>query len=96
LFNQLQVEVGVKLKTSGTYDWSARLVDSAGREIGFYTHRLVLSAGDAQISFVFDGNRIGQNGQGGPYFVKDLLIAGPSGSNLVRGGPKPLNSDHRF
>ncbi|WP_024297398.1 dockerin type I domain-containing protein [Methylomicrobium lacus] len=83
LFNQLQVEVGVKLKTSGTYVWSARLVDSTGTEIGFYTHQLDLSAGDAQISFVFDGSRIGTNGQDGPYFVKDLLIAGPSGSNLV-------------
>jgi hypothetical protein len=76
LFNQLQVDVGVKLKDTGTYDWNARLVDAAGTEIGFYTRQASLNAGDSQINFVFDGARIGRNGKDGPYFVKGLLMVG--------------------
>ncbi|WP_367155721.1 dockerin type I repeat-containing protein [Methylomonas sp. HYX-M1] len=82
LFNQLQVGVAVKLINSGTYEWSARLVDSRGTEIGFYTKRAFLNAGNSQIDFVFDGSRIGKNGRDGPYFVKSLLMYGTS-TNLV-------------
>ncbi|WP_033194290.1 dockerin type I repeat-containing protein [Methylomonas sp. MK1] len=82
LFNQLHVGVAVKLINSGTYEWSARLVDSRGTEIGFYTRRASLNAGNSQIDFVFDGTRIGKNGRDGPYFVKSLLMYGTN-TNLV-------------
>ena len=81
-FNQLRVDVAAQLQNSGTYTWSARLVDERGTEIGFYTTTAFLSAGNAQIGFVFDGTRIGQNGKDGPYYVKSLLMFG-SGANLV-------------
>jgi hypothetical protein len=83
LFNQLQVNVGIQLPRTDIYEWSARLVDKKGTEIGFYTRRAQLSAGTGMLNFVFDGERIGRNGVDGPYFVKSLLIFGQSGGNLV-------------
>ena len=82
LYDQLKVDVGVKLKNAGTYTWSARLVDSLGVEIGFYNGNASLAAGNAQINFIYDGSRIGKNGRNGPYFVKSLLMFG-GGANLV-------------
>jgi hypothetical protein len=82
LFNRLNVDVDVNLSKSGVYEWSARLVDSQGAEIGFYTSRASLGVGKQAIRFVFDGERIGKNGQDGPYFVKGLLMFG-GGTNLV-------------
>jgi hypothetical protein len=82
IYNLLNVDVGVKLSQSGVYEWSGRLVDAQGVEIGFYTNRAYLSAGKTAIRFNFDGERIGKNGKDGPYFVKSLLIFG-GGANLV-------------
>jgi len=83
LFDQLSVDLGVELATAGFYEWSARLVDKAGTEIGFATGRGSLGAGTTSIQLLFDGRPIGQNGFDGPYFIRSLLMAGPGGANLV-------------
>lgn len=83
LFDELHVSVEVDLARTDFYEWSARLVDRNGTEIGFDTRRATLSAGVTSIPFVFDGEAIGKNGVDGPYFVKSLLIFGRSGANLV-------------
>ena len=83
LFDQLAVDLGVELATAGLYEWSSRLVDKSGVEIGFATGRGSLSAGVTTIPLVFDGRLIGSKGFDGPYFIRSLLISGPSGANLV-------------
>ncbi len=83
LFDQLSVDLGVTLANAGFYEWSARLVDKAGKEIGFATGRGSLSAGNTSINLLFDGRPIGQNGVDGPYSIRSLLMAGPGGANLV-------------
>lgn len=83
LFDELYVDVEIALTRRDFYEWSARLVDANGTEIGFDTRRATLDPGITDIRFVFDGERIGNNGVDGPYFVKGLLIFGRSGANLV-------------
>ena len=83
LFDKLQIDLGVELLAGGTFDWSARLVDRNGLEIGFATNRGSLAAGVGQIRLEFDGRLIGANGFDGPYFVRSLLISGTGGANLV-------------
>jgi hypothetical protein len=83
LFDKLQIDLGVELLAAGTFDWSARLVDRNGLEIGFATNRGTLAAGVGQIRLEFDGRTIGANGFDGPYFVRSLLISGSGGANLV-------------
>lgn len=84
LYDLLRVDLEVALARSDVYEWSARLVDRGGTEIGFYTRRATLPAGIVDIEFVFDGETIGMNGVDGPYFVRSLLIFGRSGANLVK------------
>ncbi len=81
LFDELHVDVEVKLTTTDFYEWSARLVDVNGTEIGFDSRKATLSVGTASINFVFDGKLISQ--VDGPYFVKGLLMFGKTGANLV-------------
>ena len=82
-YEELHVNVEVSLVRTDFYQWSARLVDRHGTEIGFSTRQGSLSAGVTHINFVFEGQGIGGNGVDGPYFVKGLLIFGNSGANLV-------------
>lgn len=79
----MQVEVEVALTTSDFYQWSARLVDVNGTELDFASHSGSLSAGLTEIDFKFDGEKIGENGVNGPYFVKGLLMFGQAGANVV-------------
>jgi hypothetical protein len=84
LFDQLHVDVELELTTTDFYEWSARLVDVNGTEMGFDSRSATLNTGKATINFVFDGNLIGKNCVNGPYFVKGLLIHGhQSGGSLV-------------
>lgn len=83
LFDRLQIDLGVDLAAAGTYDWSARLVDRNGLELGFASNRGSLPAGSTSVRLEFDGRAIGVNGLDGPFFVRSLLIANTSGANLV-------------
>lgn len=83
LYDRLKVSVEVELANADNYSWSARLVDPAGTEIGFFAGSGSLNAGLASIDFFFDGESIGVNGKNGPYSVKGLLMFGYGGANLV-------------
>lgn len=83
LFDRLSVTLGVDLATSGFYEWSARLVDRNGAELGFATGAGNLAAGSASVNLSFDGRPIGVNGLDGPYFLRSFLMASPSGANVV-------------
>lgn len=83
LFDELRVEVEVELAEADFYEWSASLMDINGTTIDFDIRRGALDAGLTTIDFVFDGNKIVQNGVNGPYFVKALGMFGQNGSNVV-------------
>lgn len=83
LFDRLDVTVDVDLVESGLYEWSARLVDENGNEIGFDTARGSLSAQADTLSFAFDGVPIGENGVDGPYQLVDLIMFG-AGQSAVQ------------
>jgi Dockerin type I domain len=83
LFERLQIDLGVDLLASGSCDWSARLVDRNGAELGFATGSGSLAAGARTIRFEFDGRAIAANGLDGPFSVRSLLMSCSNGANLV-------------
>lgn len=82
LFDILRVDLNVDLLAGGVYQWSARLVDSNGKEIDFSGNSGPLNAGVNTITLTFDGRKIGANGVNGPYAVKGFLIFG-AGNSLI-------------
>jgi pimeloyl-ACP methyl ester carboxylesterase len=82
LFDLLRVRIGVDVDAAGFYNWSARLEDSNGTELGFASNAAFLSAGHNEIELTYDGQAIGRNGVDGPYFVRSLLMFG-AGRSLV-------------
>ncbi|MGH7857928.1 MAG: choice-of-anchor X domain-containing protein [Candidatus Binatia bacterium] len=74
LFDRLEVEVEVDLLRSGTYQVSARLVDSDGKGVGVHELSASLGAGVRTLRFEFDGCEIGSNPGTGPYALRDFLI----------------------
>jgi len=83
LFDALNVTLGLEVLAAGVYDWSARLVDRNGAELGFASGRGVLADGSGAITLRFEGRAIGVNGLDGPYHIRSLLIAGPNGASLL-------------
>ncbi|HET8798584.1 MAG TPA: choice-of-anchor X domain-containing protein [Thermoanaerobaculia bacterium] len=81
-FDQLNITLEVAADFAGTYQYSARLSDVNGQELGFRSGSRFLSAGINQIPFSFAGFPIGQNGVDGPYFLSNLLLFG-GGRSLV-------------
>jgi hypothetical protein len=77
------VAVQVDIAVADTYQWSARLLDVNGKEIGFYSGKGSLGAGLKTINLRFSGTTIGANGIAGPYYVRGLLMYGQKGANLV-------------
>jgi pimeloyl-ACP methyl ester carboxylesterase len=91
LFDILRVGVEIDVATAGVYNWSARLTDRNGKEIGFSTNSGSLAAGLGTLQLNYDGHAIGLNGVDGPYFINSLLVFGPGGSlvapNALTTGP---------
>lgn len=81
-FEHLKVGIGIEVINSGSYNWSARLSDRNGTDLGFASNSGVLSAGSNTIFLTFDGEAIGRNGVDGPYFVRGLIVFG-TGDSLV-------------
>lgn len=81
-FDLLDVVIEVEVTNSGSYEWSARLTDKNGTEIGFASSTGSFNAGANNLTFTFAGEPIGQNGVDGPYFVRGLLVNG-GGDSLV-------------
>ena len=82
LFNLLDVGVEVEIINPGFYQWSARLADRTGKEIGFAAGNDFFNSGLNTMTFTFNGAPIGQNGIDGPYFVRGLILFG-AGDSLV-------------
>ncbi len=82
LYDQLNVTIEVLADFAGTYQYSARLADVNGKELGFRTGSRFFSAGANQLTFAFAGFPIGENGVDGPYVLSNLLIFG-SNQSLV-------------
>ena len=83
LFDLLTVQVEVDLLEADFYQWSANLVDVNGTVIDFAGNAASLIAGIGIIDLTFDGVKIGENGLDGPYIVRDLLMFGRKGANIV-------------
>lgn len=82
LFDLLSVGIEVNVPAFGFYQWSARLTDLNGKDLGFASNQGFLSPGSNTISLTYDGERIGRNGVDGPYFVRGLLVFG-AGNSLI-------------
>jgi uncharacterized repeat protein (TIGR01451 family) len=82
LFNLLEVGVEVEIINPDFYEWSARLADRNGTEIGFAAGSDFFNSGLNTMNFTFDGERIGRNGVDGPYFIRGLILFG-GGDSLV-------------
>ncbi len=82
LFDLLSVGVEVEIINPGFYNWSARLTDLNGTELGFAAGSRSFSAGLNIMNLTYDGARIGRNGVDGPYFVRGLIVFG-AGESLV-------------
>ncbi len=81
--DQLTLTAGVELVNSGFYDWSGRLVDVNGFEVGFAGSSGFLDAGTGEIEFDFTGATIGAHGVDGPYRLTDILINSGSESAVI-------------
>lgn len=82
-FDVLQVGVEIDVRHPGFYQWSARLTDRNGKELGFFSGFNFFAAGTNTLTFFYDGERIGQNGVDGPYFIRGLLAFGAGDSLLA-------------
>ncbi len=83
LFDQLRVRVGVIVDRAGFYQWSGRLTDPDGIELGFTAGAATFSAGDNELTFTYAGEPIGQHGVDGPYHVRSVLLYGAGASIVV-------------
>lgn len=83
-YNYLDVQLGLELQLDGYYQWSARLTDPNGQEVGFAAGQNFLPAGPNTLDLQFDGLRIGSSALNGPYTVRDLLVYG-AGASFVGG-----------
>lgn len=82
LFDRLVVDVGVDVATAATYEWTARLTDRNGVELGFAAGSGFLAVGENSLRLEYSGASIGANCLDGPYSVRGLLAFG-AGSSLV-------------
>ena len=80
LFDFLDVTIEVQTDDDDFYNWSARLIDDDGTELGFAALSGFFAAGVNSFSLSFEGEAIGANAVDGPYFVADMLAFGSSNS----------------
>lgn len=82
VFEGIEVALNLEVTTSGAYSYTARLEDSAGKEIGFATGRTFVSSSQGTALLYFDAEKIIAHGEDGPYFVRDLFVYG-TGSVII-------------
>lgn len=83
-FDILRIQAGVFASRTGFYQWSGRLVDPFGTEIDFFSSSGSLSVGNNTITFDFNGSKIGQNCENGPYAVRSVLLFGAGTSVIIQ------------
>ena len=77
-YEYLDVTIGIDVDEAEKYAWWGNLVDGQGIQIaGTSEGRGMLSPGGDEIVLRFGGPCIRRNGIDGPFYVKDLIIAGP-------------------
>jgi pimeloyl-ACP methyl ester carboxylesterase len=82
LFDFLDVRVQVRVDVTTYYQWSARLTDVDGTDLGFFASYGFFTSGLNDLTFSFPGEPIGANAVDGPYFVSSLIVFG-AGDSLV-------------
>jgi len=91
-FDYLDVEVEFEFATSGAYEWTVALADSSREEIETVGGSSYFESGRQTLRFRFDGEKIGEAGVDGPYYVQDILLyrrgggASLSAFNVARTG----------
>ncbi len=83
LIDRLDILLDMQLRFTDSYQWTARLLDRNGTEVGFTSGSGFLNAGANAITLRFNGSPIGANGINGPYEVTDLLISSSGGQSAV-------------
>ncbi len=81
-FDRLTVNVGIVVRIAGTYDYTVALFNECSGQIEFLTGERNFPGGITPVDLVlnFNGRRIGQDGVGGPFIVKDLAVYGAGGT----------------
>ena len=80
LYDQLIVEVVLKVEASGEYSIDANLYDREDREVVWSVDHRNLSAGEQKMELEFDGKTIEKSGLDGPYRLKDVTLTRGSAS----------------
>jgi pimeloyl-ACP methyl ester carboxylesterase len=83
LYDELRITIPVTASLSGTYDFNARLMDSAGGEIQWRGSSQFLAPGSSTLTLTYDGELIGQNGVNGPFYVRDFSLYRRAGGASV-------------
>jgi hypothetical protein len=76
LYNWLHINLDAEVVFAGNYQVDARLVTMSGREITWANRDQFLSSGNNQVILTFDGQKIRQSAENGPFLLKDLVISG--------------------
>ena len=75
LYDYLIIGVGVQISSDGNVIISARLMDGSENEIQWASNTSYLYANQSNtMELEFNGTKIGNNGEDGPYYLKDLYI----------------------
>ena len=82
-FDILRVQAEVNVLSGGTYNWNASLRDSSGKGIEIVDTSGTLTAGINSITFDFNGTKIAQNGQDGPFTVSSVALFSSQASIIV-------------
>jgi hypothetical protein len=75
LFDELRVNVGLTVSSTGTYHVLGVLADANGNEIDITAETASLAPGSQAVTLRFDGKRIYESRKNGPYTLKVLRLA---------------------
>lgn len=76
LFNELIIEIGLKVIDNGEYRITGSLYDTNNTLIDNFSVDTVLQSGNHILSLYFDGFKIYENGIDGPYILNRLILFG--------------------
>jgi hypothetical protein len=82
LYNYLNVDVGVHIRTSGKYTIKGWLYDSKGKGIIMAKKTTHLNVGDQTVTLNFDGSAIRQHRADGPYCLAYLTLSDEKGNEI--------------
>lgn len=74
LFDYLTIDVGMNVSKSGNYRIQGELYDNEGRQLDYDSQSTYLEPGNQSVQLEFEGYKIFQNRQDGPYRLRYLYI----------------------